>query len=739
MESMQPVIYADLRCLQDENYRVRGIGVHVSSLFRTRQRSRFSNVKAIGLVDPQLPKLLPEYRTLFDEISYATNICWNEERGIFIDGSPMGHDARFSARFMRHPAFLKAAVVYDFIPLDWPGYLPTVTSRIDYIGKLARLRSFHLFFPLSKYVGRRTRELLGIQENQMVITGAAVRRNLYELRDRIPDISVRQETADPYFFITYGGDPRKNVDIVIKAVRRLNVVHGRRIVLKVAGHYDMKISGHYDEACKARLLRLAGHAEGKGFLEFCPLVSDEELVSLYSGAIATIVPSHIEGFSLPVVEAVVCGSPVVVSTCEAHLELVQQPEALFPSDNADDLCARLDNLLKNPSLRDLLRTSQAHLAKKFHEDVVGKRFWDGIEALSETQRAPAVVINSAKPQVAFLSSFPPDRTVTAFYTANMVRATEKFFRAAIYTNARRPLPLKYGIRDAGRISFASLLNWRYNQVISVIGESESDFEIFHVFARCGGPCILHDSPPFLESVVRRASPLMIHSVVQHAEIKERFGVDAHVLPSCPTQLFSEEELQADSRNAARERLRISPGVFCITSFGTVAREKGMHTCIAAVDLLRSWNIPADLYFVGDAGEQMHEIYQVASLYGIDRYVHAMSGYVDDTIYRDFLIASDAAVQVRRDRSGEICSPLLDCISAGLASVTTEDVAASCEAPEYILTVPDRYSPLQIAEQLAQIWESRNPRDILAEARVAYLKSHNFELYGQRLVEILGFA
>src|SRR5579884_871570 len=131
---MQPVVYADLKCLQDENYRVRGIGVHVTSLLRARCRSGFRNAKAIGLVDPQLSELLSEYRTLFDEISYASNICFDKDLGIFIDGSPMGHDARFSARFMKHPAFLRAVVVHDFIPLVWLEIFRPETGRFDFVG-----------------------------------------------------------------------------------------------------------------------------------------------------------------------------------------------------------------------------------------------------------------------------------------------------------------------------------------------------------------------------------------------------------------------------------------------------------------------------------------------------------------------------------------------------------------------------------------------------------------------------
>jgi hypothetical protein len=46
--------------------------------------------------------------------------------------------------------------------------------------------------------------------------------------------------------------------------------------------------------------------------------------------------------------------------------------------------------------------------------------------------------------------------------------------------------------------------------------------------------------------------------------------------------------------------------------------------------------------------------------------------------------------------------------------------------------------LQVAEQLALIWEAR-PGHAHADARSAYLETHNFEYYGKRLIEILGIA
>ena len=106
------------------------------------------------------------------------------------------------------------------------------------------------------------------------------------------------------------------------------------------------------------------------------------------------------------------------------------------------------------------------------------------------------------------------------------------------------------------------------------------------------------------------------------------------------------------------------------------------------------------------------------------------------MYRDFLLASDAAVQLRTYGFGQLSAALADCISAGLSSVASSDLARSCDAPEYVLTVPDRFSPLQIAEQLARIWESTAGFKDREEVRSAYLATHNFEYYAKRLIEVL---
>lgn len=766
-----PVIYADLRCLQDPRFQFRGVGNHVASLLRQRRNSIFASSELVGLVDAALPELPPEYAELIDESSLVTNPAVGRSGAIFIDSSPLTHDPSFGIRFTACRHFFNVAVIYDFIPLDWPGYLPTPASRIDYWSKVWRLRSFDLFCPISDYSGWRLSEIAGTAGQPIVVTGAAVRERLYEIREQ----QGSQRSTDCRYFVTVGGgDRRKNTEAAVAAVRQLNAMG--------TAQFRLKVIGHYDDAYKADLLYLAGHGDGKGFLEFSPGVSDETLVALYAGAIGSICPSHIEGFSLPVVESAVCGTPVIASTCGAHLDLIRQEHALFSSQDHGALTGRLRRLVEEPEWRCQLVGEQAALAARFHEVEVGSRFWKAIENALGGRKQRTGGSGMRKARVAFLSPYPPEQSGVARYTQLTVQAAAKtHFDADVYTDAPRPLLGLGAATDGGPISSAVLLKGTYDSIISVLGNSHYHIPVFHFFERYGGPCILHDSrltqiyhyrlgrpgfadfarsilgrpvtdqdmdawlrdrelpSLFVEPVLKRARPLIVHTRQYQAFLRERYGVEAEVTTFCPNMYFPDEELEQPCRLAARSRLGIAPEVFLISTFGFVGKEKGMDTCIIAIELLRSWNIPAELHFVGDPQALAGEIRRIASLYDVETHVHATEHFVDNDRYRDYMLASDAAVQLRAYGFGQPSAALVDCVSAGLGCVASNELALSCDSPEYVRMVPDRASALHVAEQLAAIWESGHDRGAHTEARRSFLAAHSFDYYARRLAEILGLA
>jgi glycosyltransferase involved in cell wall biosynthesis len=519
-------------------------------------------------------------------------------------------------------------------------------------------------------------------------------------------------------------------------------------------------------------------------VDFLPQLCDAELREAYAGAEAVIAPSHIEGFSLPIVEAIANGAPVIASDCKAQKELISNPEALFPSDNPAVLGDRLERLLRSPEFREALRREQAGVADRFREEAVAERLWRPLRArFADFSRtlAPSI-LRRLKPAVAFVTPYPPERTGIAPYTAQTVAAASEYFRLDLFTNAPRPTLNPAGLRDRGMIGPRPYVDRTYDAVVSVLGNSDFHSPIFREYERHGGTCILHDSrltgiyhhrlgrvgfarmaerilgrgvshaeieswlrdeespTQFVEDVVARATPLLVHTERFRQIIKERHGIEAHALPFCPNMHFSDEEYSPASREDARRHLGLSSEAFVISSFGFVDLvRKGILHCVMAVSLLRSWGVPAELHLVGRlwSGDQP-ALDALSKQFDVAKWVHVFDRFVDDCTYKRYLLGSDAAVQLRSYGWGQASAALADAISAGLPCVSDEGLAEACGAPAYVRVVPRAFSHLLIAEALLDIFEAGRER-LWEEERREYLAVHNFRSYAARLSETLGLS
>ena len=83
-------------------------------------------------------------------------------------------------------------------------------------------------------------------------------------------------------------------------------------------------------------------------------VSDAHLAKLYNSSIALVYPSLYEGFGIPPLEAMSCGTAVIASNVSSIPEVIGDAGLLFTPTHTDDLADRLVFLLENPSQRDAL-------------------------------------------------------------------------------------------------------------------------------------------------------------------------------------------------------------------------------------------------------------------------------------------------------------------------------------------------------------------------------------------------
>lgn len=122
-------------------------------------------------------------------------------------------------------------------------------------------------------------------------------------------------------------EPRKNAALPIEA---LALDAGLPPV-----HFAGAAKGSEQERLEARAAQLGVG----GRVRFLGSVSDEELLGLYAAAAAVVLPSRLEGFGIPVLEAQRCGAPVAVSAVPAHLEVAAPDTPSFAPDDAAG-CAR---------------------------------------------------------------------------------------------------------------------------------------------------------------------------------------------------------------------------------------------------------------------------------------------------------------------------------------------------------------------------------------------------------------
>jgi glycosyltransferase involved in cell wall biosynthesis len=168
------------------------------------------------------------------------------------------------------------------------------------------------------------------------------------------------------------GVPRERIHVAHPGVDAVFAADGPRAegdyVLAVGTLEPRKNLGNAIAAVRGRELRVVGargwggvEARGKHVTWLGPL-DDEELARQYRGAAAFVYPSRLEGFGMPVVEAMACGAPVVASSHPSLDDASGDAALRADPDDADAIAAALDEAVARRD--ELVRRGREH-ARRF--------------------------------------------------------------------------------------------------------------------------------------------------------------------------------------------------------------------------------------------------------------------------------------------------------------------------------------------------------------------------------------
>jgi glycosyltransferase involved in cell wall biosynthesis len=161
----------------------------------------------------------------------------------------------------------------------------------------------------------------------------------------LDSVRARHGLHDPYILYVGTIEPRKNLPRLVQAFANLKR-RGLPHKLVIVGQ-----QGWQTEPIYAEIERLSIKSD----VIFTGYVPFEDLPAIYTMAEAMAFPSLYEGFGLPVIEAMACGTPVVTSRSSSLIEVAGDAGLLVNPLSVEELEDALHRLLADPTLKDDLR------------------------------------------------------------------------------------------------------------------------------------------------------------------------------------------------------------------------------------------------------------------------------------------------------------------------------------------------------------------------------------------------
>lgn len=148
----------------------------------------------------------------------------------------------------------------------------------------------------------------------------------------------------PYIFSVGTVQPRKNYARLIQSLAQLRA-KGHDVCLVIAGGKGWLDDPIYESIQSSSM---------RDYVHMIGFADDSDLPGLYSSAICTAFPSLYEGFGLPILESMACGTPVVTSNVSSLPEVAGDAGLTINPYDLDELTNALEQLITDVELRDML-------------------------------------------------------------------------------------------------------------------------------------------------------------------------------------------------------------------------------------------------------------------------------------------------------------------------------------------------------------------------------------------------
>lgn len=235
--------------------------------------------------------------------------------------------------------------VHDLIHVRFARFFPAGAGIYARTIAGAAVRKARIVLVDSTHVKNDVMEILGVPRDRVRIVPLGISKEFTRRSTEDADRFLRERALPSAYFLYVGARKKhKNLALLIDALERLP--RSERLPLVLSGP-PWRLGHPLAQRAVRAGVSTCIHFSG-------PLNNDDDLALLYSGAALYVQPSLDEGFGLPPLEAMACGTPVLSSSAGALKETLGDAAALLPPSEPEVWAEAMTDLLQNSARRENL-------------------------------------------------------------------------------------------------------------------------------------------------------------------------------------------------------------------------------------------------------------------------------------------------------------------------------------------------------------------------------------------------
>ncbi|MDI6821815.1 MAG: glycosyltransferase family 1 protein [Actinomycetota bacterium] len=272
-------------------------------------------------------------------------------------------------------SFKSILTIHDLTFLLYPQYYTWLNrTHLNTMTPLSAKKALKITAD-SKNTKRDAINLLKVPSSKVETVYPGIDERFKPAKDKkLRAFKLKYQLPDKYILFVGTLEPRKNVITLIDAFYKLKESESFKYKLVITGRKGWLYKNIFREIHKLNM---------SNKVKFTDFIPDEELPTLYSGGDLFVYPSLYEGFGLPPLEAMACGTPVITSDTSSLPEVIGDAGILINPEDTQELANRMRKVLTDSELRKELSRKGLERAKQFSWEKTARQTLDLYREVAE--------------------------------------------------------------------------------------------------------------------------------------------------------------------------------------------------------------------------------------------------------------------------------------------------------------------------------------------------------------------